>query len=924
MRIRLFLVATLTLLVAAILRLWQLHMYPPGPHYDEAVYLIMTRSIAFGGFRPFPIFEAYQGREVLYMYLSAPMLYLFGNDIFTLRVTSVFCNLITIAASIRMGREMFRGERGIIVGLTIGILMTWSFPQIWLARQAFRAVTLPMCQALALMFMWKGLNARRNGWRWLAASGFCGGAAVYTYMASRLFPFWLLLGGLALLALDRRNWKQRLRQGLVAFGVMGATALPMALYAVQRPDIFLERYEEVTVASAKPVTLGTSVVLHLKMFFIQGDPYVRYNIPRRPYFTWPEGILLLVGLGAAMWYVVRGRKATERAASFLALLSPLMVIPSVASVGGLLPSHLRSLGMVPLIFVLVALGFEAILRLLSNLSQRSGTQAKLPLGVVLGLMALILAVGAVLAGRTYFRWAGRTDVFYQSDADLALAAKWLPMQVDASTIPYLAAQDRGHPTVMIEPEPPITWLGTDSLFRAPPGKTGLYIFPRSAPPPPDWLAWLEPGRITSLPLGPDGRTAFEAFRLPGTTPLPPSDPLPDAVVTNGPLKLIWVSLPPLVAGEQKEIVMGWQINGPPPFADLTPLLQIEDDQGTVFFRGEAYMTETDRWRPGEVLFQRMKVNAHIGTPPDRYAIKIAWIGKSGNQYLPYIRPDGDQAGIWAEIGQLEVRRPASFPNPSKLAMDIRQPVDVAPGVRLLGWNRAPREVRPGEALPITLFWQAVPTNTRSNIKVEAVLQGDRGDAVLWAGSPVSDTYPSDQWVDAELVTDHEHWPVSRDQADGAYKLVLRVGEMAVDLGTVQVSGLPRLFEPPPMGKQVADRFGDALELYGYELDAGPSTLQLDLVWHALKTVERDYAVFVHVVDSNGQIIAQQDMMPVDNGYPTGLWESGEYVIDHHTFSNLPPGRYFLRVGLYLQSDGSRLPVSDSSGQVIGDFVTINP
>ncbi|MFN8563694.1 MAG: hypothetical protein U0703_19230 [Anaerolineae bacterium] len=45
---------------------------------------------------------------------------------------------------------------------------------------------------------------------------------------------------------------------------------------------------------------------------------------------------------------------------------------------------------------------------------------------------------------------------------------------------------------MIEPVPPITWLGTDSLFVPPPGTTGLYIFPHSAPPP-------RTGRRGSLP-----------------------------------------------------------------------------------------------------------------------------------------------------------------------------------------------------------------------------------------------------------------------------------------------------------------------------------------------------------------------------------------------------------------------------------------
>ncbi len=267
--------ALLILLVAAVLRLYGLHQYPPGPHYDEAVYLLITRSIAFGGARFFPIVEAYQGREVLWMYLNAPLLSLIADDIFTLRVTAAFCNLITIAASIALGRAMFPGRRGLLVGLAVGVMMALSFPQVWLARQAFRAVTLPLMQALALLFLWRGLTYHPKplsertgspvsggrgvrGLIFLALGGLFAGGALYTYMASRLFPFWLLIGGLALFAFDRARWRLRLAQGIVFFGVMALVAAPMAVYSIQKPDIFLGRLEEVTQA-AESISLIKSI-----------------------------------------------------------------------------------------------------------------------------------------------------------------------------------------------------------------------------------------------------------------------------------------------------------------------------------------------------------------------------------------------------------------------------------------------------------------------------------------------------------------------------------------------------------------------------------------------------------------------------------------------------------------------------------------
>lgn len=336
------LLATVILLTAAGLRLSDLHNYPPGPHYDEAVYFIVSRNIAFAGARFFfPMVEAYQGREVLYMYLNAPFLQLIHDDIFTLHMVSAFCNLITVAATIALGRLMFRGRRGWIIGLTLGALIALNFPQIWLARQAFRAVTLPFMQAISLAFLWRGLTVERRDWLWLLIGGFLAGATVYTYNSSRLFPLWLGLAGIALLIFDRARWRLRLRQGVIFFGMLIVVAAPMALYAVQRPDVFFGRLAEVAQAD-QSVSLGESILLHAKMFFIDGDPYLRYNIPHRPYFTLPEGLLLLIGIGGfACVRLLRG-DPLERTAYALAILSPLMIIPSVISVSRLPPSHMRS------------------------------------------------------------------------------------------------------------------------------------------------------------------------------------------------------------------------------------------------------------------------------------------------------------------------------------------------------------------------------------------------------------------------------------------------------------------------------------------------------------------------------------------------------------------------------------------------------
>lgn len=903
--------ALLILLVAAVLRLYGLHQYPPGPHYDEAVYLLITRSIAFGGARFFPIVEAYQGREVLWMYLNAPLLSLIADDIFTLRVTAAFCNLITIAASIALGRAMFPGRRGLLVGLAVGVMMALSFPQVWLARQAFRAVTLPLMQALALLFLWRGLTyhpkplsertgspARGGrgvrGLIFLALGGLFAGGALYTYMASRLFPFWLLLGGLALFAFDRARWRLRLAQGIVFFGVMALVAAPMAVYAIQKPDIFLGRLEEVTQAD-ESISLIKSIGLHASMFFTEGDPYLRYNIPQRPYFTLIEGLFLVIGLGAATVRLIRRETPPiQRAAYGLALLSPLMVIPSVISVGGFPPSHMRSLGMIPLIFVLVAVGFEAAA---ARLRDRS----------LAGLTVVVMLVGGVLVGNLYFWWAGRADVFYETDADLAAAAEWLIQRPpDENTLVYVAARDRGHPTMMIRPIPPVTWIGTDTLFRAPAGAAGLYIFPRSAPPPDDWRAWLAPGQLTDLPLAPDGRTAFEAYRVAGDAALPVLAAPPEAVRSPY-LTLLGTHTPMIAAGAAAEVVIDWQINAPPPYPDLTPLLQLEDEHGAVLDRSDMYITETDRWRIGETLMHRMPVRVPVGTPPGRYPLRLAWVGRAADQYVSYLKPDGAQAGIWATVGYLDVARPGAFPDPSALPIEMQRDIDIAPGVRLLGWDAPPSALRPGESLPISLYWQA-NSDAPAFAPVRAVLRGASGAITVWEGA-AGGSYASDGWVRGELIHERAQWALPRDLAGGQYTLALEAGSGQIELGQVNIEGMARLYDPPPVEQVINANFEGLIALYGYTLRQNGSALEVELVWRAETAVDRDYTVFVHVTDAGGSILTQRDSMPA-NGYRTSLWLPGEYVIDVYQFENVDEDTS-IRAGLYWSQDGTRLKVNGS-------------
>lgn len=904
--------ALLVLLVAAILRLHGLATYPPGPHYDEAANILITRSIALDGANMFPIAPSYQGRESLYFYMAAPLFRAVHVGDFTLRLTSAFSNLITIAAAMTLGRLMFGGRRGLVIGLAVGVSMAISFHMMFMGRQAYRAVTLPMMQALGLLFLWRGLYARRLtiGAGWLVLGGAFSAGALYTYMSSRLFPLWLVLAALILLWTDRHVWRLRLAQGAVFFGALTLFAAPMAFYALDNPDIFLQRLTEVQDGEVT-VTLAESVRRHALMFFVQGDyGNLRYNIPGRPYFTWIEAPLLLIGGWLAMRGTFTARDGRRRAAYALIALSPLMIAPSVVAVAGFPPSHMRSLGMVPLIFLMVGVGAAFVLERFR------------PRWVLPALLAGLL-IGGGAVGWQYAHWARGAELFRQADADLAAAADWLGENAADRPV-YVAAFHRQHPTIIALYYGAVTWLGTDSLILPPPDVEGVVIFAGALAPPAEWRDYLQPIPADTIPTASDGVTpAFGAYTVRGDS----GEIAADDGQANRYITLLSASAPVITAGESGALTLVWRINEDVPFYSLRPVVRLRDPSGVELALTDPFLLDTQTWRAGETIIQNIRLDVPPATPPTDYAIEITWVDRATETFLSSINADGSPAGIVMTVP--DAVRVAAPDTATNGVPDIRpqngSAVTVADGVTLLGWGGFVgrdgdiAQYRGGERLIVPLYWLASPaTGDRADLTVTARL----GDDVTLP--PLTWVHPPDRWRDGEINRVYASWALPRDLPPDDYALTLEIDGLTLTLGQIRVDGQPRLLTPPAVAETVGAIYGDEIALYGYTWTQDGASFMLELIWHALRPPQTSYTVFVHLVDAAGQILDQRDAIPQNYDYPTDLWESGEYVRDVYVFDRLPEDFDAILVGLYDQLTGLRLNVSAPPDDTRNDYTRIKP
>lgn len=116
-------------------------------------------------------------------------------------------------------------------------------------------------------------------------------------------------------------------------------------------------------------------------------------------------------------------------------------------------------------------------------------------------------------------------------------------------------------------------------------------------------------------------------------------------------------------------------------------------------------------------------------------------------------------------------------------------------------------------------------------------------------------------------------------------------------------------------------FGDSIRLNGYTL--GETTLQpgdiveVTFFWETAVPLDTRYKVFLHLLDANGNLVAQRDSEPGGGLALTTTWKPGQIVTDNHGLlipSDLPSGQYRLQLGMYdWGNPDDRLPIYTPNG-----------
>jgi hypothetical protein len=160
-----------------------------------------------------------------------------------------------------------------------------------------------------------------------------------------------------------------------------------------------------------------------------------------------------------------------------------------------------------------------------------------------------------------------------------------------------------------------------------------------------------------------------------------------------------------------------------------------------------------------------------------------------------------------------------------------------------------------------------------------------------------------------------------------------VAFMALLSAAVPFAVIAPHYAPPPeltpaqiaaIPHRVDAGFGGEMTLLGYDLETGAllpgESVRLTLYWRSEIQMDRNWSIFVHVVDERDIIVAQRDRYPGQGTLATTLLRPGQTFADEYVIP-LPEATYSpaaarIQVGLYDLLDGVRALLADGDTALV--------
>jgi hypothetical protein len=345
-------------------------------------------------------------------------------------------------------------------------------------------------------------------------------------------------------------------------------------------------------------------------------------------------------------------------------------------------------------------------------------------------------------------------------------------------------------------------------------------------------------------------------------------------------------------------------------------------------RGYADYPPTPYWPPDRYAMDSQVVEPLPGTPPDTYDVVLTVFDADTLTPLSVLNDQGQPAAPELTLGQVTLTRPRQpYAPPEAHRVDL----ELGP-FTLLSAAFDRHEAAPGDAAHLTLMWRASSERAGASPCDATLTLGNAGAPaeVTYVLGP-SETFERVGYKVGDIWRTQHPLLLPATLESGTYRWAIAwCDEEPIPIGTLRVDAPPHTFQRPPVERRLNEALGEVATLTGVtvEPEADPPTpgdaLEVTLVWRAETTPQASYHVFVHLLDSEGRLVAQSDAVPAAWDRPTTGWLAEEYIVDAHTLrvpEGAATGEYALVAGLYVPH-GERLRTSDGTDAILLKTVTV--
>ncbi|MER2600595.1 MAG: PA14 domain-containing protein [Caldilineales bacterium] len=509
------------LLLAVAFRFYHLDLYPNGCQSDECNNGLDALTWLSGA--PYtPYAETNEGQATLFTYLLALSFRLFGVGITPMRAVSAALGVLTVAAFYLMARRVVSSRPAVLAATALLAASRWH---ITFSRIVYELIMQPLLMVLLISFLLAALRrGQRRDW---ALAGVMLALGLNSYTAFRVVPF--IVAGFLLFWLARAAWRLRRKRGdasasartmlrhdaegmLLLAGAAGITLLPLGVYITQNWAVFTGRMRHISIlpevtrlGSWQPVIENFKKTLY--MFNQQGDAAALNNLPGAPMLDTFTAVLFVLGLIYVLWYALRLRSVPLLAVLWFGGILSLGVL----SVAHEAPSARRVIGLIPLIYLLVALVLEQWLMAWQRAWRSAGGRA-----AAWGLAALVVAVMASNVHAYFARQATHPEVWSAySPGESAVGYYLATLPVDATVLitPQFEHHSavkligRDHPYSTLDPVDDLPYRGTLT------GGDLIYVLEPVEQPSLSLLQQLYPGGQSEPHTDRYGQPLFLSYRV---------------------------------------------------------------------------------------------------------------------------------------------------------------------------------------------------------------------------------------------------------------------------------------------------------------------------------------------------------------------------------------------------------------------------